>query len=63
MSISLAKRRPAAATNPFAALRRRLAALIELWCAPSEKPSDRMSAMETREWADLPSWHPVDPES
>lgn len=51
---------PAALLHRFLhALRSWLAALHRYWFVDCVLPSDPRSSLSTRDWADLPTWHPT----
>lgn len=44
------------------AIRARIAAFHHYWFIECVVPSDPMAALTSRGWADLPTWHPAQPE-
>ena len=46
-------------TRLVRALRARLAALHHYWFVECVGPSDPLSPISHRDWADMPTWHPA----
>ncbi|WP_316358603.1 hypothetical protein [Devosia sp.] len=44
------------------AIRAWMVAFHHYWFVECVEPSDPMAALTSRDWADLPTWHPAQPE-